>query len=78
MFVLSTLWWRLQLAPAIYNFVQNGDVTGFIGIEFDLPSFVMPLINKTINGIKKFKEDTNCRWKFVVWKGAFNQPTIEI
>ncbi len=78
LFVLSTLWWGIQLAPAIYNFVQSGDASGFIGIEFDLPSFVMPLVNKTINGIKKFKKDTNCKWKFVVWKGTLNQPTVEI
>lgn len=78
LFILIMLWWGAQLAPAIYNFVQNGYASGFVSLEFYLPSFVMPLVNKTINGIKKFKKDTNCKWKFVVWKCTLNQPTMEI
>ncbi|MDE7221973.1 MAG: hypothetical protein K2N40_01740 [Ureaplasma sp.] len=82
LFVLSALWWGVQLAPAISEFIKTENykdlLMGFIGFQYDLPDFLYFLIVRVIKGTKDFKKNTNCWWIFTVWQGKLNQPVLFI
>ena len=82
LFILSGLWWGVQLAPAIFEFIKTENykelLKGFIGFQYDLSDFLYSLVVRVIIGTKKFKESTNCWWIFAIWQGKFNQPILFI
>ncbi|MDE6473243.1 MAG: hypothetical protein K2K73_02405 [Ureaplasma sp.] len=72
-FAFSCLWLGMQILPAIVLFLETGDglmlSEAFASFDHKLPDFMPKWIETVVNWIKKFKKSTNCKSKFLIWKG---------
>lgn len=76
----TIFWWSVQIGPAILSFVTTLDGSMFAealaSFNFNVPSFFVDLAQTSIRKVKKFKQNTKCKWKFVIWNSGGYLVTI--
>lgn len=70
-FVMSKIWWALQIVPTIVAFAGSLDgavlAEGIASFDHRVPDFFKVLMYDVLTSIKNFKVRTNCTWHFLIW-----------
>lgn len=69
---LAPMWWFAQAAVGIYSILtMNGGAAAdaFASFSSDIPDYMQKWIAESALSIKKFSQDTQCKWTFKIFCG---------